>query len=411
LQLILAFVVAGDKMRSDNIYHSLKIYFAYSGRDKDGSNPVDKAIQYLTGPGPESQIYAYEMKHISNNFQRKTPLVEKLAAPIRRSSLAKWIHFSLSAILGEWFVRKMKIGIETENWRPVAKELIEESDILVFLYSEHSRNERNASNIKWEIETAKRLNRNVILCGLDGAEKGIPPEWVKKVDEKALKLNFSQEELRKKIIKHYLNQYSYSHLNLRDVAAEPDSKVAERMFEQYKMYKDETEKLTETRQTVSNFYLLMNGALLTLIGVILDPGQKPAIISVVLLLSSAVGVIISNSWLNMVNYYKILNTSKQRLINAIEESLPLQLNATEYYEIMTDPLNKVRHESFGEAMIPNMIHAGWGGLFLISALIFLIGTIISLWKHFLVRIFLIVLLTALISEPFLESLLYSKRRT
>ena len=378
---------------------TFKIYFAYSGRDRAGDDPVKQAIRYIIKPEDSenvSRFYVEETRHPSfNNSKRKrNRIIDTILVAFNRSAIGKLLYVFLNWSLGEWLVKRTPWRLETEDWKIEAEKLIEESDILVFLYSDNSRDEKKAENIKWEIKTAKRLNRNVILCSLDRAGQDKPPEWVKKVDNKAVKLNFTQDELRERIIRHDLEKYNFTSLNLRAVASKPESKTAERLFDQYKMYKEETEKLIDTRQTVSNYYLLMNGALLTLIGVMLDPDQKPLNVSVVLLLSSVAGIFINKSWLNMVNYYKNLNTSKQRLINAIEESMPLQLNSTEYYEIMTDPLNKGRHESFGEAMIPSSIHSGWGILFSISLIILL--TVV--WKLFWGRLLLITVIVVLTVE-------------
>ena len=388
---------------------TLKIFFSYSGRDKEGRNPVKEAIDYLTEPGADNQIYAEAVPHPwSPKTGHDKTLWEKLRTTFLKSQLVKWIVLLFEWSLGLWFIREMRKRLKLRDWKNEAEKYIEESDVLVFLYSENSRDESDAENIKWELETAKRLDRNVILCSLDRSEEDNPPAWVKKVDETAR--NFTQQELRDRIERHDFKRYDYSSLNLKDLADKPNSTTADRMFEQYKMYKEEADKLIDRRQTVSNYYLLMNGALLTLIGVILDPNQKLPGVALVLFLSSAVGIVISRLWLDMVNYYKNLNTAKQRLINAMEEYLPLQLNATEYYEIMKDPLNRGRYKSFGEATIPNTIHASWGGLFLCSAGILLVLLIqkISLYRWGVPL--LCVLFALLLSEPFIESILRSRRR-
>lgn len=392
----------------------LKIYFAYSGRDREGNNTVQKAIDYLTQPGKDSQVLAEDIKHplkkTRNNGQpytenhvfaqppengdnKKKGILTGLRTMFRRRLFVRRLYQFLGWALGDWFIRK-KIGwsTETEDWRVEAEKLIEESDILVFLYSENSRDQEKTKNIQWEIETAKKLDRNVVLCGLDETEQSRPPEWVEKVDRNALDFVYTQKELREKIESHDIKKYNYTNEDLHDLAKGSDS-VSERMFEQYKMYKEEAENLVKTRQTSSNYFMLMNGALLTLIGVALEPEQAHEIIAFILAVASFAGIIISQSWANTVNHYKDLHTAKERLINAIEESLPLQLNSTEYYEVMKDPLNKGRYKSFGETMFLNYIHAGWGVLFLTSSPVFLYFSAVFLWKLCWIRICFCVLLT------------------
>ena len=389
----------------------IKIYFAYSGRDMDEKNgkPAKKTIDFLTQPGENGQIYAEETLHSPSNGRQKKTFPEKLRTAFHKSLIVQYIGILFEWILGKWMIDKIPWRRKNKDWRVEAERSIEKSDVLVFLYSTNSWDERNAENIKWEITTAKRLDRNVILCGIDQTMYKAPP-WVEKVDNKAV--TYSQKDLRDRIIRHSLKKYDYTSLNLRAIVSQPGSEAAERMFEQYKMYKDETEKLTETRQTVANYYILMNGALLTLIGVIFQSNRKPLIIAVVVFLSGFVGIVISNLWLGMVNYYKDLHTAKHRLINAIEESLPLQLNSTEYYEIMKDPLNKGRFKSFGEAMLPNSIHVFWGVLLLLSAVFLLWNLVRHLWSNIPVWWFLFGFVTFFLFDLLIESALrtYTQKR-
>lgn len=357
----------------------LKIYFAYSGRDKEGENLVDQTIQYLIWPGKNNKYYAEAVPHPES--KRNKNIVEKIWTVFCRVVLANFLLL-LEQTLGDWFVSdKLGWKVETEGWRIKSEKLIGEADAVVFLYSINSADEKKAKNIKWEINTAKRLDRNVILCRLDNTTH--PPDWIKKVDKNALGFVYSQEELRKRIEHHDLKKYKYTTMNLRELVSNPSSKAAERMFEQYKMYKSETENLVNTRQNVSNLFLLMNGGLLTLIGVALTAGSKNQpfqSVLPVLFISSLTGILMSKAWIDMVSHYKDVNRAKQRLINAVEENLPLQLNATEYYDIMKDPLKKGRYKSFEETIIPNTIHAIWGVLFLVSSPVFLGGLLFRFGK-------------------------------
>ena len=89
--------------------NKLKIYFAYSGRDKEGGNPVQKVIDCLTHSEEENQIYAEAVLHPwSPKTGRDKTLWEKLRTTFLKSQLVKWIVLLFEWSLGLWFIREMR---------------------------------------------------------------------------------------------------------------------------------------------------------------------------------------------------------------------------------------------------------------------------------------------------------------
>ena len=71
------------------------------------------------------------------------------------------------------------------------------------------------------------------------------------------------------------------------------------------------------------------------------------------LLLSAVGIILSVSWVKILTSYGDLNSSKMKIINHIEKQLPASLYKAEW-EALSDKLNKRKYVSFttSEKRIP-----------------------------------------------------------
>jgi hypothetical protein len=101
------------------------------------------------------------------------------------------------------------------------------------------------------------------------------------------------------------------------------------LIEQYKIYINATEKISDRRQKTNEFFLGLNAALVTLLGFIATKSSTDQIISIIPLASIA-GTVICFLWHSIIASYKGLNSAKFEVIHTIEQRLPLALYDSEW---------------------------------------------------------------------------------
>jgi hypothetical protein len=102
------------------------------------------------------------------------------------------------------------------------------------------------------------------------------------------------------------------------------SEYQRQLFEQYKMYVDLADKISQRRSSANSFFITANAALLTVASWFKDDFGN------YMYLVSAVGLIISLFWFFSIRSYKQLNSGKFTVIHEIEAHLPLALFAYEW---------------------------------------------------------------------------------
>lgn len=106
-------------------------------------------------------------------------------------------------------------------------------------------------------------------------------------------------------------------------------KYIEHLLDQYKIYINATEKISDRRQKTNEFFLGLNTALVALLGFIATKTAQSEI-SLMLGVSSIAGITICYLWYRIIASYKGLNSAKFKVIHAIEMRLPLALYDTEW---------------------------------------------------------------------------------
>lgn|SRR5215208_578726 len=100
------------------------------------------------------------------------------------------------------------------------------------------------------------------------------------------------------------------------------------LLEQYKLYVQMADKISERRQSANNFFLTVNTALIAFLGLVASPdvgGGNGFIASPPLpwvLVVSTAGVVLCYTWYCLVRSYKDLNSGKFKVVHAIESRLP-----------------------------------------------------------------------------------------
>ena len=103
----------------------------------------------------------------------------------------------------------------------------------------------------------------------------------------------------------------------------------EHLFEQYKIYVESVEKTSDRRQHANNYFITINTALISLIGLSFQIKFFENISGIKSVLA-LLGVIICIVFWYLIRSYKQLNTGKFDVIHKIEENLPLALYKYEW---------------------------------------------------------------------------------
>lgn len=141
----------------------------------------------------------------------------------------------------------------------------------------------------------------------------------------------------------------------------------EHLFEQYKLYVESVEKTSDRRQHANNYFITINTALISLIGLSVQIKffeNLAGIKSVLALL----GIIICIVFWFLIRSYKQLNTGKFAVIHEIEKLLPLALYKYEW-EVLGEGKDDKKYYPFShvELLIPWV----FGTLYAVLGLYFL----------------------------------------
>lgn len=100
------------------------------------------------------------------------------------------------------------------------------------------------------------------------------------------------------------------------------------LLEQYKLYVEMADKISERRQSANSYFLTVNSALLAFIGYVTTKETSDF-----LWLLGIAGMSLSYLWYRLVKSYRGLNSAKFIVVHAIEERLPLSPYAAEWQAI------------------------------------------------------------------------------
>ena len=95
------------------------------------------------------------------------------------------------------------------------------------------------------------------------------------------------------------------------------------LLEQYKLYAEMTDRISQRRQTAHTLFLTINTGLIAFLGLALS-GKLGTVGSVWIAVVAVAGIILSGAWYQLVRSYGDLNAGKFRVIHRIEELLPIK---------------------------------------------------------------------------------------
>lgn len=96
------------------------------------------------------------------------------------------------------------------------------------------------------------------------------------------------------------------------------------LFEQYKMYVEMMDRISQRRLASNTFFITLNSSLLTIYSIFSTSSKYLGI------LVSLIGITITILWYSLIKSYKQLNTGKFTVIHEIEKCLPLDLYRYEW---------------------------------------------------------------------------------
>lgn len=108
----------------------------------------------------------------------------------------------------------------------------------------------------------------------------------------------------------------------KDKSVDYGDNYKDHLLEQYKLYVDSAEKVSDRRQAVINFFVTINTALISLLGIAvqIDLIEKPVVITI-----STLGVLNCVIFWFLIRSHKQLNSGKFKVIHEIEKELPYAL--------------------------------------------------------------------------------------
>jgi len=129
-------------------------------------------------------------------------------------------------------------------------------------------------------------------------------------------------------------------------------KYKDHLFEQYRLYVESADKISDRRQNANNYFITINTALITLLSlsfqlnILKQMGWFRSLLSLV-------GIIICVIFWFLLRSYKQMNSGKFKVIHHIEQYLPLALYDYEW-KILGEGKNKKIYYPFShiELLIP-----------------------------------------------------------
>lgn len=100
------------------------------------------------------------------------------------------------------------------------------------------------------------------------------------------------------------------------------------LFEQYKLYVESAERISERRVVANNYLLTVNAFLVTLYGVVAASRFN----TIWIVLVPVAGFLVALTWHRIITSYRDLNTVKFQVIHELEEQMPAAIYAYEWHK-------------------------------------------------------------------------------
>lgn len=266
----------------------------------------------------------------------------------------------------------LKSGVNY-NWKKEVTKQIKMAQVVIVIIGADASEPAKAETMGWEVEQAIKYNKQIMIVNPDGHD--IPaylvrPDRFTQQNQPIAKQQTLQEIKRRidNFAKGYYNIFSSAYDQL-----EKSEKTAHKgeLLDQYKMFQKTSEDLVARRQSVNSFYISVNSALVALVGIVMGIVDMPAKVYVMIFMC-VTGIILDISWIGILEAYGTLNAAKMKVINLMEEQLPVALYDVEW-RVMSDKLNNKKYVSFtdSEKRIPKIFACVYSTIIVIIAIFLL----------------------------------------
>ena len=100
-------------------------------------------------------------------------------------------------------------------------------------------------------------------------------------------------------------------------------------FDQYRLYLELTDRISERRQTANSFFVAVNTAVIALLGYI-NAEREPLRAQRFYFLVTIAGIILCCLWYRIIRSYRDLNTARFAVVHQMETLLPLRPYTAEW---------------------------------------------------------------------------------
>ena len=129
------------------------------------------------------------------------------------------------------------------------------------------------------------------------------------------------------------------------------------LLEQYKLYVESSQKVTDRRITTGNYLLTVNSFLLTVFGVAASQHLGGLWLAIV----PVAGLLVSFTWYSLVVFYRNLGASKYKVVHQLESFLPV---APFRYEWRTAHDEKARRHT-GVTHLERVVPLAFAAIYLV----------------------------------------------
>lgn len=223
------------------------------------------------------------------------------------------------------------------QWRQKAENAIYLAEAVIVFNPESCM---ESDNSKWEIEKAKEVGKKIIELNSDTENKTAIS--------------------RLTAIYHLKDEFNNCFSSENNNA-----------FDLYKVMVDSSEQLVQRRQKTNAFFITVIGSLLAIAGLLVKTGALNDESMGILYGFAAVGLLLCNSWRNLIDNYGKLNKAKFDVILRLEKDLGAQIYSAEWIALGKG-LRPEKYKSFTstEKNVPVFF----------GLLIAVLSTILAIWQ-------------------------------
>ena len=261
-------------------------------------------------------------------------------------------------------VRILTLESKGRIWKPEAGRKLRQAQVVLFLMGSDAEMPAKRQTIGWEVRRALQYQKIIFLHKRD-REQSVPEYFLKKDrftgQEHPVAEHMELEAIYSRIERLDAGEYEIFSPWFRTLKTEERDAYMDKVMEQYKLYQHTSEELVSRRQNVNSFYQALNGLLLTVLAAMLGAvGNDQGLIRYInpaaaLIMLSMVGFALDWSWIRLLDSYGKLNSAKMKVLNLLEQNLPIEIYRVEW-DVMSDRLHNKPYKPFTatEKRIPSL---------------------------------------------------------